>query len=220
MSAVYLTGVTNPKVTAKLTAEPWAGLHGLLVQPESYGGTEVERWPRWAADNGCFSKGDAFDAPAWLGWLAALAPGSRSRCLFAVAPDVVGDAAATLKRSTPYLGPIRAMGYPVAYVGQDGAELDLGRIPWAGLDVLFLGGSTEWKLDPEGAGRVTRAALERGKTVHMGRVNSRKRLRLAESWGCDSADGTFLAFGPNVNLPKLLSWRAQGDLFALGGGDA
>lgn len=40
----------------------------------------------------------------------------------------------------------------------------------------------------------------------MGRVNSGKRLKLADNWGCDTADGTFLAFGPDKNLPRLLAW--------------
>jgi len=40
----------------------------------------------------------------------------------------------------------------------------------------------------------------------MGRVNSYKRLALANSWGVDTADGTFLGFGPTQNLPRLCSW--------------
>ncbi|MFK0156517.1 hypothetical protein ACIQVK_31150 [Streptomyces sp. NPDC090493] len=40
----------------------------------------------------------------------------------------------------------------------------------------------------------------------MGRVNSRIRLGIAEWFGCDTADGTYLAYGPDKNLPKLLSW--------------
>lgn len=40
----------------------------------------------------------------------------------------------------------------------------------------------------------------------MGRVNSLRRLRHAAAIGCDSADGTYLAFGPDRNLPRLLDW--------------
>jgi hypothetical protein len=29
---------------------------------------------------------------------------------------------------------------------------------------------------------------------------------IAKRMGCDSADGTFLTYGPDVNLPRLLSW--------------
>lgn len=42
--------------------------------------------------------------------------------------------------------------------------------------------------------------------MHMGRVNSERRLRYADAIGCDSADGTYLAFGPDVNLPDVLAW--------------
>lgn len=44
--------------------------------------------------------------------------------------------------------------------------------------------------------------------VHMGRVNSKKRLDTARAMGCDSVDGTYLTFGPDTNLPRLLSWLA------------
>lgn len=44
-------------------------------------------------------------------------------------------------------------------------------------DVLFLGGSTAWKLG-SAARRLTTEAKARGKQVHMGRVNSLKRLML------------------------------------------
>jgi hypothetical protein len=40
----------------------------------------------------------------------------------------------------------------------------------------------------------------------MGRVNSFRRLRYAQAIGCDSADGTYIAFGPNQNLPNVLAW--------------
>jgi hypothetical protein len=45
-----------------------------------------------------------------------------------------------------------------------------------------------------------------GKGTHMGRVNSNRRLQYAATIGCDSADGTYLAFGPDQNLPRLLWW--------------
>lgn len=45
----------------------------------------------------------------------------------------------------------------------------------------------------------------------MGRVNSRSRLKIAEWFGCDSADGTYLAYGPDKNLPKLLKWLDELD---------
>jgi hypothetical protein len=133
-------------------------------------------------------------------------PGT-SRCLFAVAPDVVGDAAATLRRAY-MLAWIRYAGFPAAFVAQDGLE-DL-TIPWDDFDAFFIGGTTAWKLGPA-ARALAAGARRRGKWVHMGRVNSLKRLRYAEAIGCDSADGTYLTYAPDANLPRLLGWLRQID---------
>jgi hypothetical protein len=154
----------------------------------------------WCADNGCWS--DKFNERQWWAFLKRHASQSN-KCWFAVAPDVVGDAKATLARSKPWLGPIRALGYPVAFVAQDGIENT--RVPWKDFDVLFIGGTTGFKLGPIAAHYI-RQAKRRGKTVHMGRVNSHKRFRYARQMGCDSVDGTYLTYSPTTNLPKLLGW--------------
>lgn len=155
----------------------------------------------WCADNGCFGKGYPGDEK-WLAWLEKNAHAAGD-CLFATAPDVVGDARATLARSAPFLPKIRALGYPAALVAQDGLE-DLA-VPWDEFDVLFIGGSTEWKLGAA-VREIVRDAKARGKRVHMGRVNSQRRYRYAEAIGCDTVDGTFLVFGPDKNLGRLRAW--------------
>ena len=45
--------------------------------------------------------------------------------------------------------------------------------------------------------------------VHMGRVNSARRLKIADEFGCDSADGNFLGCGPDKNLPRMMRWFDQ-----------
>lgn len=70
--------------------------------------------------------------------------------------------------------------------------------------VLFIGGNDAYKLGPTAASIAYRHRNERW--IHMGRVNSQKRFRVARSFGCHSADGTFLTYGPKVNLPRTLSW--------------
>ena len=184
--------------TVKVREAMGAGLLGELATPAS--GPRRVKGTRWGADNGCFNAATYKGDEAWFAWLAALDP---EGCIFAVAPDVVGDAKATLPRSLPWLAKIRALGMPAAFVAQNGAEdMDL---PWDSFDVLFIGGSTEWKLGT--AARVLAAqAKARGKWVHMGRVNSERRMKYADAIGCDSSDGTFIAFGPDVNLPRTLAW--------------
>lgn len=184
-----------------------AGRLGLINTPQ-----QMSKLPDsviWCADNGAFSK--RFDERKWWAFLVKLAPRAES-CRFAVAPDVVGDAAATLELSRPWLPRIRALGYPAALVAQDGLE-DL-EIPWDEFDALFIGGSTEWKLGPH-ARRIAAEAKRRGKWLHMGRVNSGRRWRYAEAIGCDSVDGTFLAFGPETNLPRLLAWLRNSEQSAI-----
>jgi hypothetical protein len=179
-----------------------AGRLGAIVTPKQ--GNRLPDVQYWTADNGCFGKGYPGDR-RWIDWLRQL-PYDRTSCEFATAPDVVGDAVATLTRSLPWLEPIRAAGYAAAFVAQDG--LTVTATPWDAFDVLFLGGSTTWKLGPD-ARALTAHARARGKQVHCGRVNSWKRLAYAESIGCTSADGTYLTFGPEINLPRLLGWLDQ-----------
>jgi hypothetical protein len=180
-----------------------AGEIGLLITPADK--RAPDSYPVWAADNGCFGK--HYDEAAWWEWLTLHAP-HADRCLFAVAPDVVADAAATLERSAPWMPRIRALGYPVAFVAQNGQESL--PVPWEAFDVLFIGGDTAWKLG-SAAADLAALARARGKRVHVGRVNSLRRLRHAEAIGADTADGTFFAFGPDVNLGRYRGWAAVMD---------
>lgn len=196
MPPVYFANPSTPRVRAAMRS----GLLGAIATPAQ--GNRITGYPLWAADNGCYGKGYPGDA-AYLAWLDAHADQS-DRCAFATAPDVVADAAATLDRSVPFLSAIRARGYPVALVAQDG--LERLTVPWQAFDVLFLGGSTVWKLGAH-ARRLADAARARGKRVHMGRVNSLRRYRYADAIGCHSVDGTYIAFGPDLNLTRCLGWH-------------
>lgn len=207
----YFANPSTPKVRDAMAA----GLLGCIDTPKQ--GNRVPVGVEWCADNGCGpGKGGqpgkgwpGYDA--WWKWLSE--HDGLDRCAFAVAPDVVGDAAATLERSLPWLPQIRALGVPAAFVAQNGIEDT--EIPWDLFDVLFIGGDDDFKLGAI-ARALTTEAKARGKRVHMGRVNSAKRFRYARLTGCDSADGTYIAHGPDVNLPIALGWiveaRDQGAL--------
>jgi hypothetical protein len=200
----YAATPSSPEIRDLMSA----GVLDCIVTPRS--GNAVPPEALWIADNGCFSGGFPGEA-AWLTWLERQ---PLELCWFAVAPDVVGNAAATLERAAPWLPRIRALGIAAAYVAQNGATDDL--TPWDALDVLFIGGDTAWKLGGEARALVA-SARRRGKRVHMGRVNSQRRWMYARHIGCQSADGTLLAHGPDRNLPDVLAWiRAldQPDLFS------
>ncbi|WP_432112672.1 hypothetical protein [Streptomyces sp. S1] len=189
-----------------------SGLLGCMTTPAQ--GSRIPEGAHYACDNSKFGsdgKGRYWPGtPSWLAWLQRTVERyGPDRCLWALAPDCPFDAVATLAESQPLLARIRALGVPAAYAAQDGCDAP-GLLPWNNFDVLFLAGSTDWKLSPV-AERLAREAKARGKGVHMGRVNSRTRLQIAEWFGCDSADGTYLTYGPDKNLPKLLSWLDELD---------
>jgi hypothetical protein len=160
----------------------------------------------WAADTGCFTQPARHDDAAYLAWLVDRRACAH-RCLFATTPDVVGDAAATWRRSRPMLAVIRALGYPAALVAQNG--IHDRPVPWDAFDVLFVGGDDAFKLRDERTWALVAEAKRHGKWCHMGRVNSHTRYDTARAGGYDSADGTFLAFGPDANLRHLERWLAR-----------
>jgi hypothetical protein len=222
---IYFANPSNPQVRAAM--REWPDRLGAITTPAE--GNRIDALPLWCADNSCgpgqgavgghhagrpLVPGKGWPGEArWLAWLTRLAP-HASRCTFAVAPDVVGDAAATIRRSLPLLPLIRDLGYPAAFVAQNGQhQLP---VPWDEFSVLFIGGDDTWKLGAPMRALAT-AAKTRGKWLHMGRVNSLKRMRYARAIGCDSADGTFIRFGPDIRLPEALGWlRDANDQLAFG----
>lgn len=175
---------------------------GLMVQPGNSMHNQIPHFFCHAADTGCF-KGN-FDPDYWLEWLDTKIPSDR--CLFATAPDVLGDPVATWERSAPFLAVIRDLGFPAALVAQDG----LVDPPWETFDCLFVGGTDNWKLT-EGAYQLAAEAKRRGKWTHLGRVNSRKRYLAAKASGFyDSADGNFVGFAPIDNLRQVEDWLTIG----------
>lgn len=200
---LYLATPSGPDVVRAMEA----GRLGCMTTPAQGNHLPANCWI--AADNGKFGKGWP-GADRWFRWLVDEVAGIEDRCLFAVAPDVPFDAAGTLAESRPWLDQIRALGVPAAFAAQDGCEN--GLLPdWSEFDVLFLAGSAEgrdgpnWKIGPA-AEALCREARANGVRIHMGRVNTLKRMRIAETFGCDTVDGTYLRFGPDKNLPLLLKF--------------
>src|SRR5690606_5898878 len=105
----------NPCGSDAVVAAMQAGVLGYLDTPAQ--GNTRPTGVTWCADNGCFS--DRWDEAKWLGFLEANTAHADT-CAFAVVPDVVADAAATLVRFEQYAERVRGLGYPVALVAQDG----------------------------------------------------------------------------------------------------
>jgi hypothetical protein len=189
------TTCTNDRIIAAMKA----GRLGQIVTPKQF--NPIPDGVTWCADNGKFGKG-------WVGdekftqFLRLFAP-QADRCKFAVAPDVPFEHEASLALSRPWLPLIRSIGYPVALAVQDGGTS--ADLPWGEFDVLFIGGTDEFKASAEVVEMVAEARL-RGLWVHMGRVNTRKRLLYSAHLGCHSGDGQFFRFGPDENLGRMLRY--------------
>jgi len=193
---MYLGTPSTPAIRHAMTKRDDLGAMVTVSQ-----GNRIPEGVPVGIDNECFLHPERFgNGDAFLQLIAQFDPDD---VLFATAPDIVGDWAATLQRSRPWLDRIRTAGVPAAIVIQNDATRLT--VPWDDVDAVFIGGTTDWKLGPRVV-EIPAEANDRDISVHMGRVNSHKRLAYAAWIGCDTADGTFLAFGPDQNLPKLLRW--------------
>lgn len=143
----------------------------------------------WCLDNSVYT--GKFEVNKWMKRIESLRRWYE-KCLFITIPDVVGDCSATLAQFCIYRDMVK--GLPVAFVSQDGISKQAEQIPWTSFDCLFVGGSDAHKLGWEGRW-IIEEAKTRGKLVHVGRVNSRKRI--LKFWQADSWDGTTLSFAPS-----------------------
>lgn len=153
----------------------------------------------YAIDNGAWSAHQSrrpFDSAAFVGLVEAKGAGAD----FVVVPDVVGDGAASLAMSIAWLPWLR------------------WRLPWPGPRLLipvqngmgcedvahllderhgvFVGGDTDWKLRTMRTwGGLTRSL---GAHLHVGRVNTQRRVRLCQDAGADSFDGSGVVRFPST----------------------
>lgn len=132
----------------------------------------------YGLDNGCFKD---FDRAAWD---RLLEEAELDLPVFVCLPDVVGDAQRTAELFTYFKA--HTNGLPRALVLQDGIEHVT--IPWDDLAAVFIGGSDAFKFSAIAA-RAARTAKMLGKWVHVGRVNTPRRVR---NWKAlaDSIDGS------------------------------
>jgi len=176
---------------------------GELIVPGAGNNPDALRleFGRWAMDNRCFNE---FRVAEFMRMLETFY--GRRGCRFVSAPDVVADAHETLLQWPFWARLIRGVRFVPALVAQDG--LTVADVPWSELGALFIGGTTEWKLGPQ-ARDLIGYAKTRGLWVHMGRVNSQRRIWDAARMGCDSFDGTGFSRWPDIRIPKGLSWTTE-----------
>lgn len=173
---------------------------GCLLTPDSGNSvTSIQKTGLpWAADNAAYSGLNEKKFRRMLRKIKA-----KSGCMFLSVPDVVGDAKATLEMFRFWRWECSESGQPLAFVGQDGSEET--EIPWDMFDAWFIGGTTKWKLSQPSAD-LAQEALRRGKHVHMGRVNTNRRLVAAYDMGCHTVDGSGASRWGDIHLARMLRW--------------
>lgn len=129
------------------------GRLGHLYSPGAHRGP----WPwfPYALDNGAFScwnpRANTFDAEKWaaleIRWRQLLfwAQTNQQAPLWAIVPDVPGDAAATLERWPVYAPIVADAGFTLAIAVQDGMTAADVLGLWPKPAVVCVGGSTDWK---------------------------------------------------------------------------
>lgn len=186
------------------------GFGGTLITPASHGiPTSISGGGSWAMDNQVFTRG--FDSFGYFYKLMSMFP-FRKHCLFLVVPDVVGDAVQTLDNWRHWI--IYFEGWPVAFVAQDGQENLALPVDY---DVLFIGGTTEWK-ESQGAIDCIQRAQGADKQIHIGRINNWRRYRHfakmpgAENWTCD---GTRIRYERDKAIRDWQRYMAQPPLITI-----
>jgi hypothetical protein len=159
----------------------------------------------YALDNGAWSayqKGRPFDERLFR--IALVRMGGAAD--WTVIPDIVAGGHASLEMSLRWMRAVLDESPKALLPVQDGMEGEDVR-PFVGGRVgIFVGGSTPWKLStmPEWG----RLARETGCWLHVGRVNTRRRIARCASAGATSFDGTSVTRYA-VNLPMLDGARRQ-----------
>jgi hypothetical protein len=139
---------------------------------------------KYAIDNGawhCHTHGKQWDEGRFRGLVEKLG----DRADFIIAPDIVAGGLASLALTESWLP--RLNGLRLVSV-QNGMEPRDVRFMLGSTVGIFVGGSTDWKLATLPAwGRL---AGEVGCYLHVGRVNTMRRIRMCGQAGADSFDGT------------------------------
>jgi hypothetical protein len=165
---------------------------------------------RYAIDNGAwtaYQRGEPFDESAFLAVVEKL--GERADWI--VLPDIVQGGLASLDFSLRWKERLRGIPSQLLIAVQNGMQLEDVAPLLSPVVGIFIGGSTEWKeATAEAWGLLAR---RRNCHLHVGRVNSARRIRICAAAGADSFDGSGPSRFSNA-LPRLDRATRQPDLFA------
>ena len=166
---------------------------GRLITPHDGGSPSKHIW---AADNAAFSN---WNELSFLKMVEKIKK-AENKPLFVAVPDVVCDSVKTrllFDKYLPYLGEL-----PLAYVLQNGVQVE--DIPWELINAVFVGGDDYFKLRRHVILPLLQVAKQKKKHIHVGRVNSIRRISYCRGIGADSIDGTSCSRFPNTYIPVFL----------------
>lgn len=165
---------------------------------------------QYGLDNGAwwaYQQKQPFDVAAFEKLVDKMGKGAD----WIVAPDIVGGGLESLRVSEQWL-PMLVLIAPVLLAVQDGMTArDVEGLLGARVGI-FVGGTTEWKLDTlQSWGEVAR---KRGCYLHVGRVNTARRIQYCHDAGADSFDGSSVTRFAK-SLPRLDNATKQRQIFDL-----
>ena len=159
----------------------------------------------YALDNGAWTahqREEPFDVNAFE--LAHAKMGTDAD--WTVIPDIVGGGLESLAFSLSWIDRVTDVGQALLAV-QDGMSVaDVERYLSPGQVGIFVGGSTEWKLAT--IPQWCELGRQKNCLVHVGRVNTYRRIALCDAHGASSFDGTS-ATKYSSTLPLLDNARRQ-----------
>lgn len=192
--------------TSNLVPEFYRRFVGDFISPRAF--QLVGNTPVWAADNDAFSGFNPDRFRKMLDRISQAVARGATPPVFITVPDVVGSYWRTMQQWPQWSEEIAERQLPRAFALQNGLEYAWdyygpGALPWDDCEALFVGGDTAFKFSRVVREIVNTANLH-GKWVHMGRVNSVRRMLYAKNIGCDSCDGSGMArFPTSVLLPLV-----------------
>jgi hypothetical protein len=161
---------------------------------------EPKRGIPWALDNGvfgAFTQGRRWSEEPFYTFLENY---SAWMLMWVVMPDSVGNRDETLRLWENHYNAVSAFNVPIAFAAQDGMMPQ--DVPKEAA-IVFVGGSTSWKW------RNLSMWTESFSRVHVGRVNSKRLLDMAEGSGAESCDGTGWFRDPK-RTQELSDWLEYG----------
>lgn len=162
----------------------------------------------YALDNGAWSyyqQGESFNEERFWGLLYAMGPAAD----FITVPDIVAGGLESLRFSEAWLPKLEGFGRLLLIPVQDGMRpADVNGV-LSNRVGIFVGGTTEFKLASlQSWGELAR---KRNCYLHVGRVNTRRRIKACAMAGAHSFDGSSVSRWA-INIHKLDAERKQGVL--------